>query len=576
MSDEYDILLPNRDPGIQLIPGMKNFPKTLKVPKPKFSHIIATSTPAQTIALHRAMIEGKKLDLADFCIQFPSFPIIVDDFTYRGRYPRVGGKIILSGASGRRIRKRLLDFDKDGALDAKVVSQLTEAITDPDFCIPMAAGEVGSFSELPFLIEAKNLSNFYHFTTETLVYLALYKEYALKGEIQIFTKNPAPPESFVERSIRSFYPELLSRITVNQAKVESGKAIIPFNMQHYFSFRRDLGHEVIRTPHTDVPCVEPVYRNMKAISRGSRDGALDMHRSRAISAASHDSKRKYVYIRRKSGNVRGIGGEESLLEMLLGHGFVVVSFEDFTPLEQAHLINDVDILVSSHGAGFANMLYGKPNALFIELSHLQNARHRFGDFHMHAGASGARHLHLFADHDYTDDDVIPDIKSTGLLGVKLPDIAIKRLDGFLKSIIYRREFINFKQRIERLSEAGDFAEVRATVNRDKRFLYSLADIPIAAATAHEFIHEYHEAAAFYQIALEVSPFRAQVRQRLVQALVRARDVSGLIGALSAFRTLAPYWYNRYFGDSEQVEVLIESAMGQIDFDQAAPPARMPR
>lgn len=547
MSDDYDILLPHRDPGIQLLPGMTGVPVPLIVPHPAISHVIATTQPAQAIALQRAMISGKKQDLADFCILFPSFPVVVADFSFRGRFPRVGDKILLSGASGRRIRQRILGFDADGAQDARVVAQLTEAVNNPVFNIPVATGKAETLLGLPFLIEAKNFSNFYHFTTETLVYLSLYQKFGLSGEIKIFTKNPEPPGKFVERAIRDFYPELFERITLIQGSIKAKEALVPFNMQHYFSFKRDLNYDVKKTPYTDAPCVEVVYKNMKAISRGSRDSALDLHRVRALSSRLTSTSPKYVYIRRKTGKQRSVSGEDLLLEMLLGLGFTVVSFEDLSPVEQAHLINGVDILVSAHGAGFTNMMYGKADAIFVELSHLQNARHRFGDFHMHAGASGAKHIHFFADHDYESESSVPDIKDTGHLGVRLSEPTIRRLAGLLRSLIHRSDFLSIRQRVEKLLSDGDFASIRTIVGRDHPFLYSLAEIPIAAATAHEACNDFAEAAYFYQIALEVSPFRTHIRHKLVQALTLAGDDEGVRQALAVFRTLAPYWFDRYFG-----------------------------
>ena len=233
------------------------------------------------------------------------------------------------------------------------------------------------------------------------------------------------------------------------------------------------------------------------------------------------------------------------MQVLADLGFETLAFEDYSPLEQAQIVNGVDVLVSQHGAGFANMLYAKANATMVELSTLQVARHRFGDFHMHAAASGARHVHFFCDHDFDDAGRVPNVHADGLRGVSLSDTAINRLDGYLKTLVLRRAFLRFKQKIEKLAEAVDYPGIIAAVTEDPRFLYSLADIPLAAAQAHEALGDHTRAADHYRIALDVSPFRTRLRPRHIEALLRAGDTDGARTALDTFRIMAPYWYDRY-------------------------------
>ncbi len=555
-TDPFSIFLPNRDRGLYLLPDMAGLPPPQRADRPRFDHVIAASHPAQVIALQRALVAGQKHDLADISVVLPSFPVHVQDLVYDKRQPRIGGKLLLSGASGKRIRTRFLKQGENGSANAQAVEELQAALCDPGFRIPTSPLDREALTRLPFVIETKNFFNFYHYTTEALIYLGLYQAHGLQGEIRIVTSNPKPAAGFVMQSIRDFYPELLDRITLHWDRQAFDDALVPFNLQHYFAFQRDLGYQVIATPHTEAPGFEALYPNVKAISRCCRDAALDRHRALVLDGATPAPAPRLIYVRRKSGKERAVQGEALLLPMLRALGFAVLSFEDYTPKEQARLIHGVDVMVSAHGAGFTNMIYAKPGAVFVELSNLQNVRHRFGDFHMHAAVSGARHVHFFVDHDFPDPQAIPDIEEFGHLGVSLSEKAVRRLEGFLRSLIQRREFLRFKALIDVLSAVGDHAGIVAACDEDPRFLYALGDLPLAAAEAHQARGDHARAAEFFGIALEVAPFRAPVRERQVHALIRAGDLDGARQALAAFQIIAPVWHDRFVESQGGVQALL--------------------
>lgn len=551
-----DIYLPNLDSGLFLLPGFEKLPVPVKVDMAKFDYIIASSIPSQSIALHRSMIERRKLDLSNFHIQFASFPVYAENFSYIGRLPRIGGKLLLSGASGRRIRRRMHSSTGESPGDRKIVEQLNEAVGDPHFTIPAAKQNFAALAKLPYLIEAKNLTNFYHFTSETLIYLSLYKEFGLQGEIRLYTSNPQPAASFVHNSIKSFYPELLDRVMIHRGNMEVDKCILPINLQHFFNFKRDLDHDVPSDRAVAGSLIETDYNNVKTIALASRDRAIDLHRSVALALPRTRNYPRYIYVRRKSGNARPIIGEDKLMTILQNLGFVTISFEDYTPAEQAQIINDASIMVSSHGAGFTNMLYGNPTATFIELSNLQLARHRFGEFHMMAAASGATHVHFFTDHDFPDDTKTPNVHADGLRGVRLPEVALNRIDGFLKTLIMPQEFLQFKQLVERLSANLDFSAILEAVTADQRFLYSSADIPSSAALACEYFGDHRREAEFYRIALDVAPLRTGLRPRLIEALVRANDTDSARRELQIFQIMAPRWYDRYVAEAGGADAVL--------------------
>ncbi len=87
-------------------------------------------------------------------------------------------------------------------------------------------------------------------------------------------------------------------------------------------------------------------------------------RGKFISADAPKNKRIYIS-RGKSGSRRVIN-EPELVELLKTFGFLTVYLEDLTFKEQVSLMQESEIIVSSHGAGLTNMLFSK-EATIIEL-----------------------------------------------------------------------------------------------------------------------------------------------------------------------------------------------------------------
>ncbi|AEM42000.1 hypothetical protein KVU_2161 [Ketogulonicigenium vulgare WSH-001] len=536
---EFDeIFDPTRDKGIHLFPG-STMPLPQKVERARVDYIIATEDPGQAGALRTAMLNKKDQALIDGDLLLPSVPLVVENFTYEARLPRVNGKLLLSGASGRRVRKRLLWGDRAGEQDRMTVAQLTEAISRPNAVIPTAQQPREMLEKLPFVIEMKNATNFYHFTSETLIYFSLYRKFALTGPIHIITADPKPPSAFVVESIRLFYPELLDRVSFRNKEIAYNRAIIPFNLQHYFSHLRDLASPPRETKFVSGDYPEPQYENMKAIAWGARDEALYLHRVGAVEIPSETPIRKRIYVGRKSGKSRNIVGEDELIARLETLGFKTLYFEDYTPLEQAQIMQGVDIMISGHGAGFTNMLYAKKGATLIEISHLQTARHRFGDFHMHAGVSGARHIHFFADHDFDTTDGLPNMHKDGHVGIYLSENALDRLEGLIMSLIQRGAFLKQKLAIDALEAAGDYAGIIATIEGDPRFLYAYSDVAVCAAQAYEKLGNPQQAARHCRIAQFVSPFRSKLFRNVVLSLIAAGDHVGAKAEMKRFRAFAP-------------------------------------
>ena len=68
-----------------------------------------------------------------------------------------------------------------------------------------------------------------------------------------------------------------------------------------------------------------------------------------------------------------------MVVLLKEQGFEEICFEDYTILEQVFLMQNVEVLVSMHGAGLTNVLFMNPHSKLLEFTPIveQNKQFRF-------------------------------------------------------------------------------------------------------------------------------------------------------------------------------------------------------
>lgn len=168
------------------------------------------------------------------------------------------------------------------------------------------------------------------------------------------------------------------------------------------------------------------------------DSNLRRLRARALRAIegkdfSHLPRRFWVGRQTGRSRERPLGGQTDLIEMLQPFGFEQVLFEGLTPLEQIALMANAEMMISHHGAGFANMLFANPQATVIQLGTLQTARYRWGDFHAVANVSGCRYVSFFADYNTDTPLVDPIFSLDGIVPVHLSRAGLAQLMCFVVS-----------------------------------------------------------------------------------------------------------------------------------------------
>lgn len=563
-------LAPGVDDGFMPVEPERSDLQPRYAPPAWLGAVVASSHPEQRLDLYRFIRNFRDNRTARQCVVFRSIPVVVEDLDYRGKIPSVSGRVLLAGASAMRVRMKLAKLHPEDAIEADLEAQ---RVTGGAAARRLArqSGLGGDERRLPFVIECRNFFNFYHFTTESLIYLQMYRDYGLQGEICMITSSRKPAKAFVQRAVRDFFPELAGRVRYLAGPVRFERAIIPFNTNHLYhqadarliedievkaGFAAASSAGALRAPRMD---------HYKIIYNNSRDGYLDRHRAAVLRdlppEAADIGRRLYVGRRPGAGKDRALLGEEALRAMLRRHGFRGVYLEDLSPREQAGLCHSAEIFLSAHGAAFANMLYARPGAWFVELSHLQTARHRFGDFNMHAAVSGARHLHFFADHALGEGGGVPSMEDDGHAGISLSDAAIDRLEGLVAILTDPAGYSRFYRGIGAALERGEAATVLGMV-AGSAYRLGCARSQAIAAEACLLLGDPVGALEHLRQALEIAPYRAdlwQKRHDLALQLGLGDELLHTRHEMAAFR---PFRALRWQGDRSGALLIQRQSRGQ--------------
>ena len=509
--------------------------------------VIATENTVHNRLLHGFITNYRDFRSAEKCVELRSFPALVKHYSFKKRMPRCDGALLMSGASALRVRTKLFKDMGDKKAQRLLQDESEKARHRSNQKLPfVSTDDFSKDSGPPFVIECRNFYNYYHFTTESMIYLQMYRDYALSGDIHFLTGGTSEVQPYLLRAVEDFYPDLFDKVCFLTGGTRYKKAIIPFNTNHLYhcsdrTVMKDIEEGAGFSNNLKDGDLRPeTTENYRWIFRNSRDEYIQRHRDEVLKRTYVHEGSRYVYVSRKQGasRQRSVVGEDALIEMLSRYGFDVVQFENMTPLQQASLCHSVDILVSAHGAGFTNMLYGKPGSYFIELSHLQTARHRFGDFNMHASASGVNYTHFFADHDVGESDEVPNLHHEGHAGISISECVLQKLELFIASLVQKDEQKQFFSRIEGLRRKEDHATLISVINLDT-LRSAVCPRTVGFLTeAYEKTEMTQEALKAYSTLVSLVPYRADLWAKvleLAEALADEQTVSWALEMSEPYR-----------------------------------------
>ncbi|TQS73341.1 glycosyltransferase family 61 protein [Rhodobacteraceae bacterium] len=409
-------------------------------------------------------------------IEFNTVPAVLENAQFVKWAVNLGGRWLLNGAAGTRLRNRYAWRNKDEG-ERQTVAHFA-ALSGENSPVHLPERAPMPPLSVPVALELRNGFNFYHFVSETLPMLAVLEPVAHGRDVYLHYDG-TPPRPFMRAFIEALFPDLAARVKFVETPARYDRVISCYNFEHFYfqspehvmaSFNEHAPKSWAWTDRRADGAVLGTL-NMNAMDVGLR--LLREKARQAIEGHDFSYLPRRFWVSRENGDARSrqMKNEEAMIAALRPFGFEVVHFEHLSPLEQIAIMANADIMASYHGAGFANMLWAGPQARIIEIGTLQTATIRWGMFLPLAHASGCQYICAFADHNTRTPQRAPDYDADGLVPVAIypPAIAalglfVAALSGALPQDLGRRDL---EQLSRMLLEAEEFAALKSLLEGQK-------------------------------------------------------------------------------------------------------------
>lgn len=175
-------------------------------------------------------------------------------------------------------------------------------------------------------------NNYFHWLTEALPRLIFVKEYSTSFQLLL-------PESYKQ------YHYVLESLRILEIEVEWFPDGVIFLNQ-------------LLIPSRQAPF--PAHYNPEYI--------LKVHNSIITNVILNFQLGDRIYITRRNAEIRKIKNEDEVISLITSFGFTVVECEKLSFNEQVSVFYNSRVLMSIHGAGLTNMLFGKKGMIVYEFS----------------------------------------------------------------------------------------------------------------------------------------------------------------------------------------------------------------
>ena len=171
----------------------------------------------------------------------------------------------------------------------------------------------------------------------------------------------------------------------------SKKSLEAFDLDFYFQEKNEI---IISDKSILLPDIAPTGNNReKFVLKLS-----ERMRNHWIAKKNVNIDNRRIYISRKNAPKRKLQNEDEIISILINHGFTVVDCNKLNFEEQLKYILNSEILISSHGAGFAHMLWMKQKSKVLEI----RAKDNCNDNCVFTLASDLGHDYFYVNADKTE------------------------------------------------------------------------------------------------------------------------------------------------------------------------------
>lgn len=452
-------------------------------------------------------------------IEINTVPVVLRDAWFRKSFVAAKGKFLISGAAGTRLLNHYSfgQGEGKGRAEQSLVDYFTarqDRATDSDLQVLDAPIP----SDTPFAIECRNTFNYFHFLTESLCQLCLYEETGLNGPIYIhYPNNDSKTRPFAESFIRALFPELADRVSFRRAPMHHPLVVTPYSFVNslYQMPAADLGLIDLHAPSDQFWKGRVATRASQAVlSANAMDSSLLKLRERALRAIegqdfSHLPRRFWVGRDAEVARPRQMKGEDEIFAMLSLFGFEYVVFERLSPLEQIAVMANAEMMVSYHGAGFANMLFANPQTRVVEIGTLQTAKYRWSDFWRVANASGCHYISFFADFSADDPLAEPDFARDGIVPVHLAPAGLARVMPVIVSLLDQIPQLPRPEDVQDLGEKlmalGEISRARALFAAHEGMEHGHVGLSLAMAECADRSGDHYRQLAALHAAFRADP-----------------------------------------------------------------------
>lgn len=539
-------------------------------PKAQIHGFSASEHPEMTEKIEQHLTLTRRHRSFKQAVEIKCVPVFLRDVWFKKSFVTTAGRCLINGASGSRLLNHYCWKNQDQGFDSE------QALVDYFRQCQAKAKDLSVLAAPPpketaFAIECRNTFNYFHFISEALCQLTLVAESGVEGPIYFHYPNSNDKTRlFAFAFIEALFPELADRVIFERAPFHHAEVMLPYSFgPSYYQM------SVAESEPLDALAPSKTLWKGRAATRASHgilamnsvDSTLYALRERGLQAIagkdfSHLPRRFWVGRQDGQARPRHMKGENEIFDLLGLFGFQHVAFENLTPLEQIALMANAEVMISYHGAGFANMLFAAPETYVIELGTLQTAVARWGDFWRLANASQCRYISFFADYNTKTPLVDPSFATEGIVPVHLSPSGLAQVMSFVVSLLGQPPELTRVEDVRRvaaqLAQVGAQAQARMVIDKNPHAAQGDLATCLTLSECCQALDDRNGQLAALYCAYRIDPSRWQTLVSVIWCARALNDLETVGAALDVFRDSFPEQFHNFSKDRPWIKAQLRA------------------